>query len=289
MRVIDSHVHLYPPELNREPHAWALSHAEPQWAGLCLRRRNGAPVQAFPTVEELLQEMDRAGVERAVLLGWYWSNARTCELQNRFYGECVRAYPDRLSAFATIQPCAGREVSLREVRRAYDDGLIGLGELSPHSQGYEIASDVFQAVLTLATELRLPVNLHVTDPNIREYPGRVETPLDNFVSLAKAFPKVNFILAHWGGLLPLRDVTTDKLTNVYYDTAASPLIYDDSVWQRFLSVVSPAQVLFGSDFPLNLYPKISDEPEMKRFIAEARTAGSPKNVMGENAATLFGL
>lgn len=290
MRVIDSHVHLYPPELNSAPIAWAETHGETQWAGLCLRRRkNGLAVQGFPSVEGLLQEMDRANVERAVLLGWYWANAATCELQNRFYADCVRRHPDRLSAFATLQPLAGREDTLVELRRAYDDGLIGLGELSPHSQGYAVDHDVFQEVLQLAAELRLPVNLHVTDPNSREYPGRVATPLEDFVSLAQVHPRVNFILAHWGGLLPLRDPAVANASNIFYDTAASPLVYDDSVWQRVLAVVSPGHVLFGSDFPLNLYPKLGHEQEMKRFVAEAAAGGAPREVMGGNAARLLRL
>ena len=290
MRVIDSHVHLYPAELNCAPVAWAESHGEMQWAGLCLRRRkNGLAVQGFPSVEELLQEMDRAGVERVVLLGWYWANAATCGLQNRFYGDCVRRHPDRLSAFATLQPLAGRQETLAELRRAHSDGLIGLGELSPHSQGYAVDHDVFQEVLQLAAELRLPVNLHATDPNSREYPGRVATPLDDFVSLAQAFPQVNFILAHWGGLLPLRDPAVASSSNIFYDTAASPLVYDDSVWQRVLAVVPPEQVLFGSDYPLNLYPKLGHEPEMKRFIAEATAGGAASEVMSGNAVKVLRL
>ena len=290
MRVIDSHVHLYPPELNRAPIEWAESHGETQWAGLCLRRRkNGIAVQGFPTVDELLREMDRANVERAVLLGWYWANAATCELQNRFNAECVRRHPDRLSAFATLQPLAGRDATLAELRRARDDGLIGLGELSPHSQGYATDDHVFYEVLQLAGELKLPVNLHVTDPNSREYPGRVETPLEDFVSLARAFPQVNFILAHWGGLLPLRDPAIADASNIYYDTAASPLVYDDSVWERVLAVVRAEQVLFGSDFPLNLYPKLGHEPEMTRFMDEARASNIPGGVMGANAARLLRL
>jgi predicted TIM-barrel fold metal-dependent hydrolase len=290
MRVIDSHVHLYPPELNRAPIEWAESHGEVQWAGLCLRRRkNGVAVQGFPSVDQLLKEMDRAQVERAVLLGWYWANHYTCELQNRFYAECVRRHPDRLSAFATLQPLAGREKTLTEMRRARDDGLIGLGELSPHSQGYAVTNEVFREVLAVAAEVKLPVNLHVTDPNTREYPGRVETPLEDFVSLAKAFPGVNFILAHWGGLLPLREVTAVELKNVFYDTAASPLMYDDSVWGRVLAAIPVDRVVFGSDFPLNVYPKLGDKPEMERFIAEARTAGASPAVMRENALKLFRL
>src|SRR5689334_22215971 len=82
MRVIDCHVHLYPPEVNRDPTAGALTHGEMQWAGLVMRRRkDGRAVQHFPNLHELLQEMDRAEVERAVLLGWYWSKLETCESQ----------------------------------------------------------------------------------------------------------------------------------------------------------------------------------------------------------------
>ena len=91
------------------------------------------------------------------------------------------------------------------LQRVHDDGLIGLGELSPHSQGYAVDDPIFIEVLGLAGELKLPVNLHVTDPNCRDYPGRIATPLADFTRLAREFPNVNFVLAHWGGLLPLVD------------------------------------------------------------------------------------
>jgi predicted TIM-barrel fold metal-dependent hydrolase len=228
-------------------------------------------------------------VERAVLLGWYWANAETCELHNRFYAECVRRHPDRLSAFATVQPAVGGERALLELRRSYDEGLVGIGELSPHSQGYGIESAAFQDVLVLAAELSLPVNVHVTDPNSRDYPGRVETPMEDFISIAAAYPQVKFIFAHWGGLLPLRDAATAQLPNVFYDTAASPLIYDDSVWSRILSVVPSSQVLFGSDYPLNLYPKLENAPTMRRLIAEAIAAKVPPEVLRGNIAALLRL
>lgn len=290
MRIIDAHVHLYPPALNRDPAGWADAQGECAWAGLCTRRRrNGHPVQSFPSLDELLAEMDRAGVERAVLLGWYWDRPETCAWQNRFYAECVRAHPDRLSAFATIQSRAGREVALLELRRALDEGLAGVGELSPHAQGYATSDEVFDVVLKLAGERRLPVTLHVTDPNSRDYPGRVETPLEDFVALAKSWPQVNFILAHWGGLLPLRDVAAAQLTNVYYDTAASPLLYDETVWRRFSAVVPGERVLFGSDFPLNVYPKLDERPSMTRLIAEAKAADVPERVLRGNAERVLRL
>src|SRR3954469_9036983 len=134
MSIIDAHVHLYPAEINRDPAVWAVASGETHWATLVNRRRsNGSAGQTFPSVDALLREMDAAAVERAVLLGWYWQKPATCMLQNRFYARCVREHPTRLSAFATLHPGAGLSATLAEIRRSRDEGLVGLGELSPHS------------------------------------------------------------------------------------------------------------------------------------------------------------
>lgn len=288
MPIIDAHVHLYPSEVDRDPAAWAAAQGERHWAVLCTRRRrDGRPVQSMPTVEGLLRAMDDAGIEKAVLLGWYWEKPETCAWQNRFYADCVRRHPGRLAACATFHPSAGAEKTLAEVKRAREEGLVGLGELSPHSQGYSIADPVLAEVLAVAGDYGWPVNLHVTDPDTRPYPGRIETPLDDFTRLARAFPRTNFVLAHWGGLLPLRDASVLAYSNLYYDTAASPLLYDAGVWRRFLSVVPSERVLFGSDFPLNLYPRVNVEAEMEQFLAEARASGATADILGGNAARSF--
>jgi predicted TIM-barrel fold metal-dependent hydrolase len=292
MGVTDSHVHLYPPETNADPARWAAAHGEPQWATLCTRRRkDGRAVQAFPSVDELLRAMDAAEVSRAVLLGWYWERAENCRGQNRFYAACARAHPDRLAAFATVQPRAGAAAAREEMRRAHGEGLTGLGELSPHAQGYACDSEAFRAVLELAAEFGWPVNLHVTDPDSRPYAGRVETPLADFTRLAREFPQVTFVLAHWGGLLPLRDPAVVGMENVQFDTAASPLLYGPDVWRRFLAAVPAGRVRFGSDFPLNLYPGIDAAPNLARLVAEAHRSGLEAAqlhaIMRGNAAGLF--
>lgn len=287
--IVDAHVHLYPPEIDCDPAAWAAAAGERHWAVLCTRkRRDGRPVQSLPSVRELLAAMDAAGVDRAVLLGWYWEKPETCVWQNRFFAECVRAHPDRLSGCAAIHPGLGRDGARAEVRRAYEEGLRGLGELSPQSQGYAIDDPVFAEVLALAGDLRLPVNVHVTDPASRPYPGKIETPAEEMLRLCMAHPQTTFVLAHWGGMFPLHDVRFRALANVYYDTAASPLMYDAGVWQRLLPVLGAERVLFGSDYPLNLYPKQDEKAGMRRLVEEARNAGMGAAVLGGNARTLFG-
>lgn len=292
MIITDCHVHLYPPATNRRPLAWAALRGELHWAELCTRRRrDGRPVQSFPTVAGLLRAMDAAGVARSVLLGWYWENPTACAEQNRFYARMVRAHPDRLAAFATVHPEAGRQAALDEVRRARGEGLCGLGELSPHAQGYDVDDEVFAAVLKLAARLHLPVNLHVTDPASGPYPGRVETPLADFRQLARDFPHTNFILAHWGGGLAF-EPESRLLTNLFFDTAASPLLYGPEVWSRAVSAVGTERILFGSDNPLRLYPQTESGVGLSVFVGEASaslpTPAVPA-VLGGNAGRVLGI
>jgi predicted TIM-barrel fold metal-dependent hydrolase len=280
--IIDAHVHLYPPEAGREPAAWAALHGEAHWAALSTRqRKSGRPVQGFAPVDQLLRDMDAAGVTRAVLLGWYWENHTTCVGQNKFHADCIRAHPDRLAAFATVNPRAGL-LAFDEACRATDDGLVGFGELSPHSQHFSIDDPTWRQILALAAELKVPVNLHVTDPASRPYPGRVETPLQDFVRLAREHPATTFILAHWGGGLAWSQEAA-SLPNVWFDTAASPLLYGPEVWGKALT----GRVLFGSDYPLILYPKTDITPGLTGLVAEARHAGASAAVMGGNATKLL--
>lgn len=288
--LIDAHVHLYPPEVNRDPVAWGREHAETHWAMLCTRQRRGGQwVQTFPSVDELLREMDAAGVQRSVLLGWYWQWPETCVEQNSFYETCVRAHPDRLSAFATLHPAAGREATLGLVRTARERGFSGLGELSPHSQGYDIADPIFSEVLELAGELRLPVNFHVTDMKTPNYPGKIDTPLRDFLWLAHTYQHTNFILSHWGARLPLVEDEAVDVYNLFYDTAASPLIYGEGIWKTFLEEGPAQRVIFGSDHPLNLYPKDNQTPRMATFIDEARRNGADLDAMTANIRRLLHL
>jgi predicted TIM-barrel fold metal-dependent hydrolase len=242
-------------------------------------------VQGFSTTDRLLRDLDAAGVDRAVLLGWYWENPATCAEQNRFLAGCVRAHPDRLSAFATVHPAAG-DGALEELRRAAADGLCGLGEMSPHAQGFRADDPTWQRLLALAGELKLPVNLHVTDPSGRPYPGRVATPREDFARWAREFPATRFVLAHWGGG-PEWAAVLKGFPNVWFDTAASPLLYDLETTRHLLAGLPPERVLFGSDYPLILHPREVAGPDIVRFVRELRACGATDAVMGGNAERLL--
>ena len=42
----------------------------------------------------------------------------------------------------------------------------------------------------------------------------------------------------------------EALTDVYFDTAASPFLYRPEIYRLAGSIIGPRKILFGSDFPL---------------------------------------
>lgn len=275
--IIDCHVHLYPDAAIADSAGWAAVRGEARWAAMVGPRADGgASLQGWADEARLLRDMDAAGINRAVLLGWYWENAATCAEQNRFLAEVVRRHPDRLEACATLHAAAGSAGVRAELARCRDEGLSGVGELCPPAQGFGYDDPALAAALELAAQWRWPVNLHVTEPAGRAYPGRVETLFMELLALAARHSAVRFVFAHWGGLLPffeLNRAVAKPLANVWYDTAASPLLYRPEVFALVTKAIGAERILYGSDYPLRLYPKTQEEPGFTRFLTEIRGSG----------------
>jgi hypothetical protein len=104
--------------------------------------------------------------------------------------------------------------------------------------------------------------------------------------LIDTFAQNKIVLAHWGGGLffysLLKKEVKQRLKHVYFDTAASPYLYDPKVYRLAIELVGVEKILFGSDFPL-LPPA--------RYIDEMKSAGlsdaEMEKICGLNAAKLF--
>ena len=293
--VIDSHIHRYPPEVIAYPKGWGRQVKEHHWLKLVTGEEGGNSIQDWADREKLLGDMDAAGVDRAVMLGWYWENQQTCELQNAWHLDWLREDGDRFIGFAAVQPLAGVR-AFDGLRRAIDSGLLGIGEIHPAAQGFAMDHPTWIKILDWAQESNIPVTMHATEPAGHGYPGKVSTPLEDFLWVARRFPELTIILAHWGGGLPFYELNPEcrkTLKHVFYDTAASPLIYDGRIFRSVVDIIGAEKVIFGSDYPLMLYPREVREPGLGRFVAETRSSGLDdaqlECVLGGNMARVLGI
>lgn len=292
--IVDSHIHHYSEDIIRDPGGWGDRHDEMNWRRLVVGGEGGRSIQGWATTGKLLEDMDEAGVDRVVLQGWYWEHQESCRLQNDWYIECFKSHSKRLIPFVSVQPRAGLGV-LEDLEYAYDCGAKGIGEVFPEAQGFSMEDPVWLRVVEWAIDRGWPITMHVTEPVGHDYLGRVDAPLREYLWLAQRYPELKLILAHWGGLLPFYEfnpVVKEAFKNVYYDTSASPLLYDSRVYRAVIDAVGVDKVLFGSDYPLRVLPKKQKEPDFVNPIWELREAGLDEKeyekVMGGNIMRLLG-
>jgi len=198
----------------------------------------------------------------------------------------AQQYPQRLLPMALVNPRAGA-AALSEARRALEAGAVGLGELMPDGQGFDLTDFVLlEPLMALARAYRTPIMLHVNEPVGHTYAGKGAQGPQPAFELAARFPENVLILSHWGGGLPFYELMPEArvaLRNVYYDTAASPYLYEDAIFRHVLAW-APHKVLWGSDYPLL---------GLKRCLRHLRGAGldaaSWARVTGGNARALLAL
>lgn len=261
----DVHVHCYPAEVIANPVGWADAHHERHWGSLVTQGPQG-----WADPDELVRAMDRDGIAKVLLQAWYWENPETARRQNEWHAQWLQRYPDRFMACAAIHPAM--ENPLEELESAVKWGACAVGECLPAVQGPEGWSHpAWEHIIRWTTHAGWPLCIHLTEPVGHAYPGRIETPLHEIVELFEKHPGQKWICAHWGGGLPFYSLNRrvrNALKHVWFDTAASPLLYHPSVWNIVHDLIGPEKILFGSDFPLRLYPQRDKQPGWRRFLEE---------------------
>jgi len=286
--IVDAHAHRYPAEVLADPAGWAGARGESYWQSLT----GSGSLQGWADARTMLNDMDAARIAHTVIQGWYWQHQETCDEMNAAAARWARENPDRFTVLASVPPATG-EAAVEGVKRALDEGCRGVGELHPWVQGWSLTCEAWREIATLCEERGLPVCFHATETVGRAYPGKVATPLQEYVDFARAFPKLNIVLAHWGGGLPFFHFARGSggvPKNLYYDTAASPLLYKPDIWQAVAETAGGDRILFGSDYPLRLSRKKGMGESLRDLVMEAEVNLPPdavSAVLAENARRIY--
>ena len=247
--VTDFHTHIVPPWLIREREAWVSRDAT-------FGELFSDPRARLATAEDLIAAMDEDGVNRSVVMGYGWTDFDLARRCNDYIAESVSAFPDRLNGFGSVNPAWGDAAAI-ELERCVQLGLRGLGELHADTQGFDLGdARTMRLVLEVADEYGLVITTHSSEPVGHLYQGKGNTTpgvLMRFIENARLYGNVKIVCAHWGGGLPfyaLMPEVHEALANIWFDTAASPFLYDASVFGTVSRLVGTEKVLLGSDYPL---------------------------------------
>lgn len=279
--IIDVHTHIFPPEIVQE--RGDFFSGEPEF-----RLLYESPRSRMAVAETLIDSMNACGIDYSVAFGFPWRTSVIRERHNDYVLRSASKYPSRLIPLGCLDLFS--EHCIDEAKLLCEKGIRGFGELALYSDAGNIglAMDNFKQIALLCKQKRLILLTHANEPVGHSYPGKAPFGLDLYYAMARESSGTRLIFAHWGGGILffelLKKEAPEVLSNVYYDTAASPFLYREGIYQAAAKIAGTNKILFGSDYPL-----ISPT----RYFSEIRESGlsdaEAAAILGGNAARLFGI
>jgi len=277
--LVDAHTHIFPTEVIAEREA--LAKRDKTFGELY-----GDPAAKLARADELMAAIERNGFDHAIALGFAWSDPDLCRRHNDALLAAAAESRGRIVPFCTVDLAGPGNVLRTEIARCAAAGARGLGELRPGSQGADLDGHAGELLAACAAEFDLVLLFHASEPVGHSYPGKSGGELAMLARFVQRHPEVRVIFAHWGGGLPFYALMPEvraALTNVWFDTAATTLLYEPAVYRQVADLVGAERVLFGSDFPL-----LGPRRQLRALAAAPLDETERALIAGRNAAALLG-
>jgi predicted TIM-barrel fold metal-dependent hydrolase len=278
--IIDFHTHIFPPQVkdNRQRYF----DRDPCFATLYEN-----PKAKLITAEELIESMDESKIDISVVQNIGWTSPELCVQTNDYILEAAKRYPGRLVGFCSVQPLSMGE-AVKEIERCAAGGIRGVGELRPDIQMLKLDNkEYMQPFVDALVENKMILLTHASEPVGHGYPGKGSVSPQMLYSFIYNHPELTVVCAHWGGGLPfyaLMPEVEKALENVYFDSAASPFLYNPKIYAQVAGLVGEDKILFGSDYPLMPQSRV-----IKEILLQDLTDLAKMKILGENARKLLGI
>ena len=230
----------------------------------------GSSFLRSPELNELLDDMDANGVERAILLSKIGKPGSAPDRAQRFALE----RPDRFSlgvgGFNLLRPMP----TLRSLQSFVRDHPVSYALVGPSFWGdgmYPPSDAVYYPLYTKCCELDLPLctNTGIPGPPI---PGEVQNPM-HLDRVCVRFPELRLCMIH--GADPWWDIAIRlmiKYRNLRLMTSAWSPKRLPSALLHYLATRGKDRILFASDYPVLSMQRCLDEANALELSAEVRDA-----------------
>ncbi len=241
------------------------------------------------TLEDYITRMDRAGVERSLLIAVRAGDLRveqSFEVPYEYVAEACQAHPDRFSGLAGVDPTRGMQ-GLRDLEVAVQQyGFVG-AHWYPHWFAMPPNAAQIYPYYAKCCELDIPIMMQVGQNLIYSRSRRLPSVAKPILldQVAIDFPELKLIGIHVG--TPWVDEMIAmcwKHENVFTAGDAYAPRYWPPQYVHYLNSYGSHKVMWGTDWPVV-------DPE--RSVAEVEELGlkpqSKQRLMRDNALKVFNL
>ncbi len=242
-RAIDTFVNVNMGSIERPP--WLLRVAEDYF--------NRADA-IFKDIEpaELIEAMDRAGVEKCIIT----TNAEDpAEHVLKF----PRLHPDKFVLSLSLDPTRGMS-AIRALEQMVRDEPVVLARITPFMINLPPNDRVYYPVYAKCIELDLPIAINTGIPG-PPMPGKCQDPM-YLDEVCVFFPELKLVMAH--GADPWWDVAIRlmiKYRNLYLQTSAYAPRYFPPQLIQYMNTRGQEKIMFASDHPVLSFERCVKEAE----------------------------
>ncbi len=204
------------------------------------------------SIPELIEAMDRAGVEKAIL-------TTTLENPPDHVLSFPRAHPDRFALSASLDPRRGMQ-AVRALERIVRDEPVVLARITPFMIDLPPNDKVYYPVYAKCIELDLPIAINTGIPG-PPMPGKCQDPM-YLDEVCVFFPDLKLVMAH--GADPWWSVAIRlmiKYRNLYMQTSAYAPRYFPPELIQFMNTRGQDKVMFASDHPVLSFERCINEAQ----------------------------
>ena len=239
---------------------------------------------------QLLDEMEEAGVERAVILGQdahATRNAafRNYTLKNDDLAAVANRSREKLVAFAGVDPNAGR-AAVRELKRAAKElAMRGLKVHGSANSVYLNDRKLMFPIYDFCQEEGLPILFHTGTTGLGDCEIRF-SKTELLDEVCSAFPDLKVVMAHFGWPWPEVAVAIAlRHPNAYIDVSGwKPRYLPQSVFP-YLNGILQDRFLFGTDYPMLRQKEWLDD--FRASLAPRLKPGVSEKLLSSNAKRLL--
>jgi predicted TIM-barrel fold metal-dependent hydrolase len=239
------------------------------------------------TYDDMVDALDAASVERAVLQAEYEPYTESIENLNETVSELIEREPDRYVGFGAVDPQDPME-AVETVERCYHE--LGLKGINFQPWASEILADDEKCypVYAKCVEFDIPITIHTGINHGVDLPIEYGHPkaIDH---VAADFPDLTIVANHSGW--PWVDeliALAWKHRSIYLELGGvlpSYIFADDTGWmpmRRFSDSILQERVLFGTDWPV-----LDPQEWLEDFEGVDLSEETKRRITHENAAELL--
>lgn len=263
MEIIDAHAHIYPAKIAKK-----ATETIGKFYDIEMEMSEG-------TAEQLLIDGKKAGITRYVVHSCA-TNTHQVHAINEFIKSETQNKHEFIPFMTLHQDLSEQEIA-EEVDWCLKNGFKGI-KLHPDFQKFYIDDENAQKIYRVVQD-KLPILFHVGDDRF-DYskPFRL-------ADMAKKYPNVTFISAHFGGYRCWDEVEVYKgLDNVYFDTCSSLPFISSTKAKELIDYLGEDKFFFGTDFPM-----WDASEELERFNKIPLTETQREKILSLNIKKLLKL